>query len=177
MFNRWRERHGPRGAGVFRRDRTGEARGIALTQAGRVYYEYAQQAVRRKAEMRAQVAALNQDISGQMNVDASVLSIPIGRLYCDFLALHPLIQARIVHLGEQTRSNPPDIVITTRQLPASEWSGEQLLTELLLMQFSAEAGFQPRVLMEYYSVYSVTAGGGGRGHHGPAGAPSALRVD
>ena len=27
----------------------------------------------------------------------------------------------------------------------------------LLVQFCAEAGFQPRVLMEYYSVYSVTA--------------------
>lgn len=171
-----------------------EARGIALTQAGKVYYEYAQQAVRRRAEMRAQVAALKQDISGQMDVDASVLSIPIGRLYCDFLALHPLIQARFVHLGAQTRSNPPDIVVTTKQLPASEWSGEQLLTEpllvavsvghpfarrrsirmqelareqflftqnreidQLLVQFCAEAGFQPRVLMEYYSVYSVTA--------------------
>ncbi|MGN1248862.1 MAG: LysR family transcriptional regulator [Candidatus Spyradocola sp.] len=171
-----------------------EARGIALTQAGRVYYEYALQAVRRKAEMQAQVAALKQDVSGQMDVDASVLSIPMGRLYCDFLKLHPLVQARFVHLEAQARSNPPDIVITTRQLPAAEWSGEPLLTEpllvavsaghpfarrrsiriqelakeqflftqnreidQLLVKFCAEAGFEPRVLMEYYSMYPVTA--------------------
>lgn len=171
-----------------------EARGIALTQAGKVYYEYAQQAVRSKAEMRAQVAALKEDISGQMDVDASVLSIPIGRLYCDFLKLHPLIQARFVHLEAQTPSSPPDIVITTKQLPAAEWSREELLVEpllvavsaghpfarrrsiriqelakesflftqnresdQLLLGFCAEAGFQPRVLMEYYSMYPATA--------------------
>ena len=171
-----------------------QARGITLTPAGKIYYAYAQQVVHAAANLRAEIAALGADLSGDMLVSASVLSVPVGRLYCSFKNLHPRVEARFIRMEQGARTEVPDVVVTTHQLPQEEWSGQKLLEEQLLVavspkhslarkravriaelagekfiysqnrevdqivtQFCREAGFAPDVLMEYYSMHSVTA--------------------
>lgn len=178
------------GAQLLRRG----TQGVTLTQAGKVYYAYAQQSIRAAADMRAEIAALEADLSGSMVVSATVLSVPVGRLYCSFKNLHPRIEAKFIRMEQCVRSAVPDVAVTTLQLPREEWHSVRLMEEQLLVavssahplarkrtvrlqelagekfiysqnreidklvtQYCHEAGFNPNVLMEYYSMHSVTA--------------------